>query len=210
MKKITLSRLTLLVSTGILFFALSSCSTSQMALNLHRNHIILVKAPPTNTVDPQKAIASTATASTDASLLALPERNELIGANSASDFQIDKKAPEVPVDNLTSASTVSKPASTQTSQSPLLSYDAKTKAIIKTIQFVQKISGKKQTSAAPAPMTMNSHNYLILWIACLGGALLFYIIAVAAISPILWLLGGLLSIAALVFFILWILAMANG
>jgi len=210
MKKITLPRLILLVSTGIFLFALSSCSTSQMALNLHRNHIILVKAPPANNADPQKEIAATATASTDANLLALPAKNTMTGVNSITDLQISQHAPAVPVENLTSAQTASKPATLQTNQSPMLSYDAKTKAIIKTIQFVQKISGKKQASVAPAPMTMDSHNYLILWIACLGGALLFYILAVAAISPILWLLGGLLSIAAAVFFILWIVSIANG
>lgn len=192
------------VAIAALCLGLSSCSTSRMALNLHRNHIILVKAPPTNSADPQKAVAATATASSDASLLALPAKNT--GANSIGDLQISKRAPAVPVENLTSA----KISTTNTNQMPLLSYDSKTKAIIKTIQFVQKISGRKQASVSAAPMTMDTHEYLILWIACLGGSLLFYIIAVAAISPILWLIGGLLSIAALVFFILWILAISNG
>lgn len=206
MKKITLSHLTLLVSTGIFLLALSSCSTAQMALNLHRNHIILVKAPPTKDADLQKAMTASATASTDANLLTLSAKNTLIESYSFGDQQISKHAPAIPAEDVTSA----KVSTTKTNQMPLLSYDAKTKAIIKTIQFVQKISGKKQTNAAPAPMDLkNSHNLLILWIACLGGALLFYIIAVAAISPILWLIGGLLSIAALVFFILWILSMAT-
>lgn len=205
MKKITLSRLTLLVSIGIFLLALSSCSTSQMALNLHRNHIILVKAPPTKTADPQKAIASTATASANVSLLAMTSKNTMIDANSFGDLQISKHAPSVPVENSSS----SKASTTKTNQMPLLSYDAKTRAIIKTIQFVQKISGKKETSAAPGSIGMDSHTLLILWIACLLGAVLFSVLGVAT-GGAFWVVSYLLDIAALVFFILWILSLANG
>lgn len=205
MKKTTLPRLVILVSTGIFLFAMSSCSTSKMALNLHRNHIILVKAPPTNNTDPQKEIASTATASTDVTLLALPEKNITTGLDNLSDLQIRKHAPAIPAEDFTSA----KASSTKTSEMPLLSYDAKTKAIIKTIQFVEKISGKKRANVDSGAMAMDSHNLLILWIACLLGAVLFSVLGFAT-GGFFWIIAYLLDIAALVFFILWILSIANG
>ena len=165
MKKIACSKVTILVSFSVFLFALSSCSTSQMAFSLTGNHIILVKAPPSGGANPQKEIAATAMASSDVTLFALPAKNTLTALDNITDRQISSKAPAIPVQN----PTYEKTSAGQTNQVPLLSFDPKTKAISKTISFVQKISGKRNTARDNPSQSHNDSDkdQVVAFLLCL-------------------------------------------
>ncbi len=73
------------------------------------------------------------------------------------------------------------------------------------------INAKKIAKVAAKAKEMNdkSRHYLTLWLILLGVSIVLDIIAVAAVSPIIWVFGALAGLGALIFFILWLIALAG-
>ena len=68
---------------------------------------------------------------------------------------------------------------------------------------------KVVAKAKAKEMNDQSRRYLKLWLILLGVSIVLDIIAVAAVSPIIWVFGALAGLGALIFFILWLIALAG-
>lgn len=73
------------------------------------------------------------------------------------------------------------------------------------------INAKKMAKAVSKAKEMSekSKKYLKLWLILLGVSIVLDIIAIAAVSPAIWILGALAGLGALVFFVLWLVALAE-
>ena len=95
---------------------------------------------------------------------------------------------------------------------------AKTISIPKTAGTIARLMEKHSPAASFNRIGHTTDmNYLWLWIIAIVAAILFYILAAAALlslnfglATVFYVLGFLASIAALVFFILWIVQLARG
>ena len=63
----------------------------------------------------------------------------------------------------------------------------------------------KQAKKLRAAGSATSSKWFKLWLICWGAAILFTILAVALISPAIWVVGALAWLAGSVFFILWLI-----
>ena len=73
------------------------------------------------------------------------------------------------------------------------------------------INAKKLAKLAAKPKEMNdkARRYLKLWLILLGAAIVIDIIAAITATPFIWIFGWLASLGALVFFVLWLIAIAG-
>lgn len=80
--------------------------------------------------------------------------------------------------------------------------------IKKVVKAVVKEKGLQSSDMQRALMD-EPGKLLMLWLILLGGAIIFYIIGAATLGGGFYLIGGLLNLAAGVFFILWIVSLVN-
>jgi hypothetical protein len=73
------------------------------------------------------------------------------------------------------------------------------------------INAKQLSKLAAKPKEMNdkARHYLKLWLILLGAAIVVDIIAAVTVTPFIWIIGWLLGLGSVVFFVLWLIALAG-
>lgn len=194
---LTTSNSFVLFCIGIAFL-LSSCSTSNQLVSTNPHyHLALVKAnPPAQPITQQK---------TDNTIAAMPSKSN---SGSLISCQPDKQ-----VDELTQLlKGEAKLIKNETKKSaPVLYKEVKSININKAVRQIDKSRSPSLLANTSSVTRTNSDGNggrdFLLFILFLVLALLFYILAFGA--PIFWVFGFICTVAAAIFFVLWIVSLAS-